>query len=457
MQEKETPGRREAARAPQLLKGFRDFLPGQMILRQRVMQTAREVFERHGFAPLDTPALEYLETLAGKYGEDERLLYHFQDHGGRDVGLRYDLTVPLARVVGLYQHQIVFPFKRYHIAPVWRADKPQRGRYREFYQCDVDIVGSSSMVADAEILSILVEAMDAFGFSSYRVQLYHRKLLTAMARYAGAPEQAGAIIRALDKLAKIGPDGVLGEMDRYGVPADAAKRALDLATGAVGDNLAVLSEVATRLTGDPQAQEGVGELRQVLEYLGALSPGAAARVRVDPTLARGLDYYTGPVWEIHVDEPKIGSLGGGGRYDKLVGMFSGRDLPTTGSTLGLERIMDVLEELGTMTAEAGVSKIMVAPFNRDVLTQALGLLAEIRAAGIPSEIFLNPSEKLGKQLQYADRLGIPVAVIAAPDELARGEVLVKNLKTQAQQTLPRAGFAAALAAYLAGGEGATSG
>jgi histidyl-tRNA synthetase len=448
---KETSGGREGSRAPQLLKGFRDFLPAQMILRQRVMQTAREVFEKHGFAPLDTPALEYLETLAGKYGEDERLLYRFQDQGGRDVGLRYDLTVPLARVIGLYQHQIVFPFKRYHIAPVWRADKPQRGRYREFYQCDVDIVGSSSMVADAEILSILVEAMDAFGFRSYHVLLYNRKLLTAMARYAGAPEQAGAIIRALDKLAKIGPDGVLGEMDRYGVPADAARRALDLATSAMGgDNLAVLSTIEARLAGDPQAQEGVGELREVLEYLGALSPAAVAHVRVDPTLARGLDYYTGPVWEIHVDEPKIGSLGGGGRYDKLVGMFSGRDLPTTGSTLGLERIMDVLEELGMMTAEAGVSKVMVAPFNRDALAPALGLLAEIRAAGIPSEIFLNPSEKLGKQLQYADRLGIPVAVIAAPDELARGEVLVKNLKTQAQQTLPRAGFGPALAAYLAG-------
>jgi histidyl-tRNA synthetase len=410
---------------PQLLKGFRDFLPAQMILRQHIMSTLREIFEKHGFAPLDTPALEYLETLTGKYGEEERLLYRFQDAGGRDVGLRYDLTVPLARVVGLYQNNIVFPFKRYHMAPVWRAEKPQRGRYREFYQCDIDIVGTSSMLADAEILSILSEAMDTLGFTGYSILLYNRKLMAAMARFAGVPaDQAGSIYRAIDKLPKIGPEGVLSEMDRYGVPAEAARRALDFATADTGlDNLALLDRLQTRLADDPAALEGVHELRDIVEYLSALTP-SAGRVRVDPTLARGLDYYTGPIWEINVEEPKIGSLGGGGRYDRLVGMFSGRDLPTTGSSLGLERIIDVLDSLGMVDVPASVSKIMVAPFNREVLQPALHLLSDIRHVDIPSEIYLNPGDKLGKQLQYADRAGIPLAAIVAPDELARGEVVL---------------------------------
>ncbi|HMA34669.1 MAG TPA: histidine--tRNA ligase [Chloroflexia bacterium] len=433
---------------PQLLKGFRDFLPAQQILRQRIIGQLRTIFEKHGFAPLDTPALEYAQTLTGKYGEEERLLYRFQDHGGRDVGLRYDLTVPLARVMGLYQNQIVFPFKRYHIAPVWRAENPQRGRYREFYQCDVDIVGAAGMLADAEILSILAEAMDTFGFTGYQILLYNRKLLEAMARDAGAPAQAVLIWRALDKLAKIGPSGVLAEMERYGVPADAARRALDFATaGPAGDNLAMLASLERRLAGDPQALEGVRELREIVEYLGVLTP-SADRIRVDPTLARGLDYYTGPVWEINVEEPKIGSLGGGGRYDKLVGMFSGRDLPTTGSSIGLERIIDVMESLGLVQATGGVSQVLVAPITPAVLPAALALLAEIRRAGIPAEIYLTPGDKLGKQLQYADRLGIPLAVIVGPDELARDEVVVKDLRTQAQQTRPRAGLAPALLAQL---------
>ncbi len=434
---------------PQLLKGFRDFLPAQMILRRRVIETVRTIFERHGFAPLDTPAIEYLETLTGKYGEEERLLYKFQDAGGRDVGLRYDLTVPLARLVGMYHGQMVFPFKRYHIAPVWRAEKPQRGRYREFYQCDADIVGAAGMLADAEVVAILVEAMEAFGFPGYEILLYNRKLLTAVARYAGVPaEQAGSIHRAIDKLAKIGPAGVLAEMERYGVPGEAARRALDLATEGAGDsNLTILARLESRLAADPSAQAGVRELREIVEYLGALTP-AAGHVRVDPTLARGLDYYTGPIWEINVEEPKVGSLGSGGRYDGLVGMFSGRDLPTTGCSLGLERIIDVMESLGSGSAEGSVSQVFVAVFGAEQLLPALHLLAEIRAAGLPAEITFTPGDKLGKQLQYADRLGIPLAVIVAPDELARGEVLIKQLKTGTQQTLSRAGAGAALATLI---------
>jgi histidyl-tRNA synthetase len=420
---------------PQALKGFRDFLPATMILRQQIIATLRGIFERHGFAPLDTPALEYLETLTGKYGEDERLLYRFQDLGGRDVGLRYDLTVPLARVMGLYQHQIAFPFKRYHIGPVWRGEKPQHGRYREFYQCDVDIVGSASPVADVEILATILDAMDTLGFTGYRVLMNNRKLLQAMARYAGVPaEGTGAMIRALDKLAKIGRGGVHGEMVRAGLPADAADRALDLATTAGEDNGAILDRVETRLAGDAEGVEAVRELRRILDLLPAAS-GSADRVVVDLSLARGLDYYTGPVFEATVDEPKIGSLGGGGRYDGLVGMFSGRDLPTVGMSLGLERLIDVMTELRMVEASGSVSQVFVVVFNQDVLTAALELARAVREAGIPAEINLEPGDKVGKQLKYAAGAGIPLALIAGPDEVAQGVVQVKDLRRGEQQTV----------------------
>jgi histidyl-tRNA synthetase len=424
---------------PQLLKGFRDFLPGTMILRQRIIGRVREVFERHGFAPLETPVLEYYETLAGKYGEEERLLYHFTDHGGREVGLRYDLTVPLARVIGLAQHQITFPFKRYHIGPVWRAEKPQHGRYREFYQCDVDIVGSTSPVADAEVLATILDAMDTLGFTGYRILMNNRKLLAAMARYAGVPDEgAGSMIRALDKLDKIGREGVQAEMERYGLPAEAARRALDfVSTAADGDNLQILGALEDRLAADAAGVAAIRELREILVLLGTLSP-SAARVEVDLSLARGLDYYTGPVFEAVVDEPKIGSLSGGGRYDNLVGMFSGRALPTVGMSLGLERLIDVMTELGMEKASGSVSQVFVVVMGRDALDNALELVRAVRHAGIAAEVNLEPDDKVGKQLKYAGQQGIPLALIAGPDEIAKDEVQIKDLRRGEQDTVLRA-------------------
>ena len=434
---------------PQALKGFRDFLPGTMLLRQQIIGRLRTVFERHGFAPLDTPALEYMETLTGKYGEDERLIYHFADQGGREVGLRYDLTVPLARVVGSYAGQITFPFKRYHIAPVWRGEKPQHGRYREFYQCDVDIVGSASPVADAEILATILDALDTLGFTVYRIVMNNRKLLAAMARYAGlAPAQSGALIRALDKLDKLGPAGVLAEMERAGLPAAAAARALEFATGQAGaGNLETLAAAEDRLAGDAEGLAAVAELRRILELLPSLSP-SAGRVVVDLSLARGLDYYTGPVFEAVVDEPKIGSLGGGGRYDRLVGMFSGRDLPTTGMSLGLERLIVVMTEQGMVEPITSTSQVFVAVFSGDALDTALELVRTVRGAGIPAEVWLEPGDKIGKQLKYAAGAGIPVAVIAGPDEIARDEVQIKDLRSGEQQTVLRADMPARLRALL---------
>jgi len=423
---------------PQRLKGFRDLMPAAMSVRQHVIDTLRGIFELHGFAPLETPSLEYAATLEGKYGDEERLIYKFEDKGGRKVGMRYDLTVPLARVVAMHLNELQFPWKRYQISPVWRGENPQYGRYREFYQCDVDIVGSASMVADAEILSIYGEAMRKLGFTGYRVLVNHRKLMSGLARHAGVPpENAGTIFRAIDKLDKIGPDGVRAEMVRNGIPEEVAAKALEtfLGGGSVhsfSDNAALLSELAGPLKGDPEATRGLEELGQILNALSSM--GIAGddldRYRVDITLARGLDYYTGAVYEIVVDEPKIGSLGGGGRYDELMSMFSGRNLPTTGGSFGMERIVDVIVELGMFSPTVTPSRALITVFDASPQSvgESLKLAAELRAHNIPCEVYLNPGDKLGKQFGYADKLGIPFAVVLGPDEIAAGTVTVKDMK-----------------------------
>ena len=417
-----------------------------MFVRQYVMETLRGIFEMHGFVPLETPSLEYASTLEGKYGEEERLIYKFEDHGKRMVGLRYDLTVPLARVVAMHMNDLTFPWKRYQMNTVWRGENPQFGRYREFYQCDVDIVGTPSMLADAEILSIYGEAMDKLGFKGYRVLVNHRKVLSGLARHAGvAPGEAGTVIRAIDKLDKIGPDGVREEMIRNGIPEQLAARALDMfLTGgqvsSFGDNYALLDALAEPLKDDPEATKGLDDLRKVLQALEAMNV-SRDRYKLDITLARGLDYYTGPVYEVRVEEPKIGSLGAGGRYDNLMSLFSGRDLPTTGGSFGMERMVDVIMQLGLIEAASTKSRVLVTVFDstQESIAASLELMGEMRKQGIPGEVYLNPGDKVGKQLAYADRLGIPFALIIGPDERASGMVALKSLKEPPpnQQTLPR--------------------
>ena len=430
----------------QRLKGFRDIMPAAMFVRQHVIDTLKGIFEMHGFVPLETPSIEYTATLEGKYGEDERLIYKFEDHGKRQVGLRYDLTVPLARVVAMHMNDLQFPWKRYQISPVWRGENPQFGRYREFYQCDIDIVGAASMLADAEILSIYGEAMEKLGFKEYRVLVNNRKLLSGLAVSAGVDSaQTGTVIRAIDKLDKVGPEGVLAEMVRNGIPEEVAVRARDLyLTGgevnSFSENRALLAELGGVLKDNPEAMKGLEELRVLFDALEGMG-GNLDRFRLSIRLARGLDYYTGPVYEVQVDEPKIGSLGGGGRYDKLMSLFSGRDLPTTGGSFGLERIVDVILELGMLEATSTRSRGFVTVFDgsQESLAASLSLARDLRGQGVPCEVHLNPGDKLSKQLQYADRLGIPFALILGPDEVASGNVTVKSLKEPPpnQQTMPR--------------------
>jgi histidyl-tRNA synthetase len=418
------------------------------------METLRSIFEMHGFAALETPAIEYAATLEGKYGEDERLIYKFEDNGKRKVWLRYDLTEPLARVVAMHLNELQFPWKRYQMSPVWRGDNPQFGRYREFYQCDIDIVGTASPLADAETLAIFGEAMDKLGFTGYRVVINHRAVLAGLARSAGVgEEQAGTIFREMYKLDKIGPEGVRREMVKNWVEDEVAGRVLDLflrggEVKSFSDNMALLAELAGPLAGDEAALKGLEDLRSILTGLEGMAV-QKDRFKVDVTLARGLDYYTGAVYEIVVDEPKIGSLGGGGRYDNLVGMFAGRSLPTTGASFGVERIIDVMEELGMVVPQSTPSKALVTVFDSkpESVQASLGLARELRERGVACEVYLNVGDKLGKQFGYADKLGIPFAIVLGPDEIEGGTATVKNLKAQApgnQKTVERGGLASIL-------------
>jgi histidyl-tRNA synthetase len=412
-------------RKPRILKGFRDFLPEQMILRQRIIGIFRDLFERHGFEPLDTPALEHLDVLTGKAGENEKLMYHFADQGGREVGLRYDLTVPLARVVAMHQNDLVLPFKRYHIAPVWRAENPQRGRFREFWQCDADIVGSSSMLADAEVVSIMAEALRAIRLPSFVIHISHRKLLAGIGLAAGVPAaQATTLYRAIDKLDKIGRDGVARELANTGLATDPAGRVLDLAT-ASGEPAALVAHLREAVGQVPEAAAALDDLAELFARLPDFGV-PAANYRLDPSLARGLDYYTGPVYEAKVSEPKVGSVAGAGRYDGLVGTFLGRPVPATGISLGLERIVEVVSEHHLLPAAGSVAEVAVLAFP-DTVGEAARLATDLRAAGLRVDLSLQPQRSIGEQLKQTDRKRIPLAVIAGASELAAGRAALKEL------------------------------
>ncbi len=428
---------------PQNIKGMRDHLPEAMILRQYIVNTLVSVFERYGFEPLQTPILEYSETLEGKIGDDEKLIYRFEDHGGRKISMRYDQTVPLARVVAQYQGQLVFPWRRYAIGQSYRGERPGRGRYRELWQADIDIVGSSSPVADAEILAILTESLAALGFTGFTTLLSHRQILGGIARVSGLDEEAsGGVYRAIDKFDKIGPDGVREELLKSGVNPEGVARILEL-VGLRGTNDEVLAELAGRLSNDVRACAALENLRAIIERAHAMGVPEWAMM-VAPRLARGLSYYTGAVFESVVENPPMGSLLGGGRYDELIGTFAGRPIATVGLAFGIERLHDVMEELKLGPQSRTVAEVFVTLFGDDLAGEALRLASELRLAGLKVETALDAREKLGKQFQYADRKGIPHAIVLGPDDLARGEVIVKNLRSGDQHSVARSAIVDAL-------------
>jgi histidyl-tRNA synthetase len=414
---------------PRLPKGMRDFLPGDMLKRDYVFGVVREVFHLYGFEPLQTPVLELKETLMGKYGEDaEKLIYHAQHPGGKEeVALRYDLTVPLARVVAQYENEIALPFKRYQLAPVWRAERPQRGRYREFYQCDADIVGIAGMNADAEILSLIVTALRRLGFGQFSVKINNRKLLTGMGQYSGVPDaQLGDLYRSVDKFDKIGADGVKAELIERGLPAESVARMMDLIQ-AKQPGIANLDYLDEMLGSIPAAAEGIRELRDLAGYLddGGVPPEF---YDFDFTMVRGLGYYTGPIFETIITEPNLGSVTGGGRYDDLIGLFRKQTLPTVGTSLGIERLIDLMDELNLYPAYIGgtVVQVLVTVFNAETRAASTQLAAKLRQQGIKTELYLE-DKGLGKQFQLADKKHIPLVATLGPDEVAQGVVKLKRL------------------------------
>lgn len=415
---------------PRLPKGMRDFLPQEMIKREYVFGIVREVFHLYGFEPLQTPVLELTETLLGKYGEDaDKLIFNAQHPGGKEeLSLRYDLTVPLARVVAQYQNDITIPFKRYQLSPVWRAERPQKGRYREFYQCDADIVGVAGMSADAEIIGLIVTALRRLGFERFSVKINNRKLLTAIGQYAGVQgEPLAELYRSIDKFDKIGADGVREELVKRGLPSDVVTRVMELIQVEVpeGEKLDYLAEV---LGNAPGAAEGLDELRDLIDHLNNAEVSSEFYA-FDFTMVRGLSYYTGPIYETIITEPNLGSVTGGGRYDDLVGLFRGESLPTTGTSLGIERIIDLMDILNLYPEQIGgtVVQVLVTIFSPETQKEAEKLAAELRRVNIRTELYML-DRQIGRQIGYADKKGIPLVALLGADEIAAGVVKFKRLK-----------------------------
>ena len=417
-----------------VVKGTRDHLPAAAIQREKMLDSLRTVFRRYGFDPLETPALENWETLSGKYGEDaERLIYRFTDRGGRDIGLRYDLTVPLARVVAS-NPQLPKPFKRYQIQPVWRADKPQRGRFREFLQCDWDIVGSSSPAADAETIAVLHDCLDALDIGPFVVRISERGVIQAMLEAAGVPPTARNVLevaRAVDKLDKIGAEGVREELTKRGVERAAAdhiltileRRSLRLEEG-FGDAKGLFRDAPSA----DAAFERLGTLGDRLRDLAL----PEERLVFDLSLARGLDYYTGPVFEAVMTDAGVGSVAGGGRYDGLIGTFSGSATPAVGASIGLDRISAALQEREADDAPSTHVQVLVTVVDAALLGEAARLAARLRGRGLNTELYLGAADLRG-QLGYARQKGVRFVAFLGPDEIAKGHVQIKDMKTRKQE------------------------
>lgn len=396
-------------KTPQVLKGFRDFLPNEQMARRKIINKISEVFERFGFAPIETPALEYYELLGGKYGEEgEKLMYKFKDQGGRLVALRYDLTVPLARVVSDYP-DLPKPFKRYQIGPVWRAENPQKGRFREFYQCDVDIVGSDSLVADAEVVATINEAFVSLEIGEVEVRFNNRVLIDqVLDKLKISKSKVIGFMRAIDKLDKLEKNKVKAMLDDLG-----------FRTG-------ILESYASEM--EAEAQTWVEDLEKLLSGFGVIN------MAFDPFLARGLDYYTSTIFEFVLkNKPEFGSIAGGGRYDKLIGKISGKDTPAVGCSIGLDRLFAALAEMGVIAPQTA-AEVLVMNLDQKLMAEYLNIAKNLRDAGIDCEFYYE-SAKLDKQFKYAESKNMKLAVILGPDEAKKRKVSLKDLEAKEQRTV----------------------
>jgi len=422
---------------PRTLKGFRDYPPAKMIPREWIIETARRVYRSYGFSPIDTPALEHLEILTGK-GSDEtdKQLYRFEDHGGRQVGMRFDLTVPLARFVAQHIQELGTPFKRYQIANVWRGENTQRGRYREFMQCDFDTIGTTSLSADIEMVLVINDLLSALEVGEFTIHINHRGVLNGLLAILNLAEQATAILRTLDKLAKIGTEKVRRELTSTVGATDAQAEQLLQLSSLEGSNEKKLAGAEKLVAGNEVGEAGVAQLRELIDCASATIPAEATnRIRFEASICRGLDYYTGIVLETTLDDlPEIGSVASGGRYDNLANLYTSQKLPGVGASLGLDRLLAALEELGRLEQVQTTAEVFIPFFDSSRRNDYLQLAAQIRAAGIVVEFFPD-AKKLGKQLQYANRRGFRIALVIGDDEFSTHQCQVKDLAIGKSQTV----------------------
>ncbi len=434
---------------PTIPKGTRDFGPDEVIKRQYIFDTIRNIFVRFGYLPLETPVMETLSTLTGKYGEEgDKLLFKILNNGDflakadqealsdknsnklipsiSKRGLRYDLTVPFARYVVMNQHRISFPFKRYQIQPVWRADRPQKGRYQEFYQCDVDVVGSNSLMYEAELVQIYDEAFAKLGIE-VTIKINNRKILYGMAEAAGIVDQFVDMTAAIDKLDKIGMEGVRRELSNKGIPEAAAAKITDMF------EIKSLAPLKEMLQSSPTGMKGIEELETFHRYFDLYQP--TNKVIFDITLARGLSYYTGCIFEVVTDQIKIGSLGGGGRYDDLTGVFGLKGVSGVGVSFGAARIYDVMQELELFpdTFQSGLKMLLIA-FDDTTHQYAFKCLNHLRQAGINADLYPTPA-KLKKQMKYANDRNVPYVILIGEEEMSSGLLSLKNMTSGEQQKL----------------------
>ena len=431
---------------PRTLKGFRDFLPGAMRAREQLLATARGVFQSYGYSPIDTPALEYTEILLGKGGaESDKQLYRFEDNGGRDIALRFDLTVPLARFAAQHINELGTPFKRYHIGPVWRGENTQRGRYREFMQCDFDIIGTESGTADVETALVIHDTFAALDVGEFTIKINNRNVLTGVLEELGLSDATGAVLRAVDKLPKIGRDGVMEELAASaGASGQQAERLLE-AVSITGTNEQVLAQIAE--IGGAATDEGLASLRAVLDGLAAAGV-PESRVQVDVSIARGLDYYTGTVFETFLDElPEIGSVCSGGRYDDLASVYTKQRLPGVGASIGIDRLLAAVEELGKVDLSDAGAPILLTMFSAEKAADYVGVASKLRREGLAVELYPE-AKKLGTQLKYADRKGHSLAIIIGDDEWDAGTAQIKIMSTGDSEIVPQTQLATACARLL---------
>ena len=430
---------------------MRDFLPEDVLRRKYVVGIVEDVYRSYGFDPLETPAMERLDTLLGKYGEEgDQLIFRVMKRGeklGRmlknspqednlaDSGLRYDLTVPLARVAAEYQAELPRVFKRYQIQPVYRADRPARGRFREFYQCDLDIVGSTGLTVELEVLSAAAELLQKLGFSpdDFSLRLNHRGILQGLMSVCGIPsgKEEQALV-AIDKLDKIGDQGVRAELLERGFDAESISGLLSVFSGELESNEQVAARLRDRLKEHEGGLEALSDLEWILDMSESCPAGGC--LRLDPALARGLSYYTGAIFEVEMNDFGV-SAGGGGRYDDLIGMFSGRKIPACGFSLGLERIILLMQEKNMFPEDmAGKSELMVTLFSEETMPASLDLTHRLRGEGFRVDLYPEPG-KYGKQFKYAEQRGIRYVVLQGPGEIDKGVMVLKDLKSGSQQEI----------------------